>query len=127
MPRVDRRHSVRYTVKRCTALFRRRRMLLFFEGDPPHKAPIVDLSSQGVSFVTKRTLRPGDVVLISFDIPFEVYAVPVGFRLKAQVKWIGAARGKGALRRVGCEFNVLKKDEHELVTRIIRYGILRER
>ncbi|HUW58733.1 MAG TPA: PilZ domain-containing protein [Planctomycetota bacterium] len=127
MPQADRRRSVRYAVKNCTALFRRRRMLFLFEGDPPHRGPVVDLSSQGISFITKRTLRPGDVILISFDIPFEVYAVPRGFRLKARVKWIGAAAGMEGLKRVGCAFNPLRRDEHELITRIIRYGILRER
>jgi len=102
-------------------------MMLFFESGSPHKAPVVDLSSQGISFIRRRTLRPGDVILISFDIPFEVYAVPPGFKLKARVRWIGAASGNRNLKRVGCEFHKLRPDEHELITRIIRYGILRER
>jgi hypothetical protein len=125
--KVDRRRTVRYTVKRCTALFRRRSLWLFFEGGAAHKGPVVDLSSHGISFVSKRTLAPGDVILISFDIPFEVYAIPPGFSLKARVRWVGQASGDSFLKRVGCEFLKLKPDEHELITRIIRYGILRER
>ena len=127
MPRADRRRSARYTVKKCKALFRRRRMLLFFEKGTPHKGPVVDLSSHGICFITRRTLKPGDIILVSLDIPFEVYAVPLGFQLKAQVKWIGDAPGDKGLKRVGCEFHKLRPDEHELITRIIRYGILRER
>lgn len=127
MPRADRRRSVRYTVKHCTALFRRRRLLLFFEGGAPHHGPVVDLSSSGISFITRRTVSPGDVILIAFDIPFDVYAVPPGFKLKARVRWVDAAPGGGNVKRVGCEFHKLKPDEHELITRIIQYGILRER
>jgi len=127
MPRAERRRSVRYGVKKCTALFRRRKLLLFFEGDPPHRGPAVDLSSHGVCFITRRTLKPGETILVSFDIPFEVYAVPPGFQLKARVRWVGATPLDNNLKRVGCEFFKLKPDEHELITRIIRYGILRER
>ena len=125
MPGSERRRSVRYRVKRCTAWFRRRRLLLFFEGSP-HKGPIVDISSHGLAFITRRTVRPGDVLVISLDIPFEVYAVPLGFKLKAKVRWV-AAHGEQGLKRVGCEFHKLHPDELELITRIIRYGILRER
>jgi hypothetical protein len=60
-------------------------------------------------------------------LPFEVYAVPRGFELKARVKWVVPTLSDNALRRVGCEFKTLNPDEHELITRIIRYGILRER
>jgi len=126
MSRAERRTSVRYRVKKCTVLFRRRRMLLFFEGDA-HRGPIVDLSSHGVGFLTKRTLRPGDIILLTFDIPFEIYAMPPGFKLKAKVNWIAATAGDPKLKRVGCAFHNLRPDEHELITRIIRYGILRER
>jgi len=127
MPRAERRRSVRYTVLNCTALFRRRRLLLFFEGGAAHKGPVFDLSSHGIAFFTKRTLRPGDTILIAFDIPFEVYAVPAGFKLKARVRWIGKSDPETHVRRIGCEFHKLKSDEHELITRIIRFGILRER
>jgi len=126
MPGTERRRSVRYSVKKCTARFRRRRLLLFFEGDA-HRGPIVDLSSRGLGFLTKRTLTPGDVILITFEIPYDIYAMPPGFKLKARVKWIDAAGEDPKLKRVGCAFHNLKHDEHELITRIIRYGILRER
>jgi hypothetical protein len=125
MPRADRRRSVRYAVRRCTALFRRRRLLLFFEKEP-HHAPVVDLSSHGIAFLTKRTLFPGDVIRVSFDLPFEVYAVPLGFHLKARVEWLTPA-GEPGLKRIGCRFYRIRPDEVELITRIIRYGILRER
>jgi hypothetical protein len=101
-------------------------MLILFEGEP-HKAPVVDLSSHGIGFLTKRTLRRGGVIRIAFELPFEVYAVPRGFELKARVRWVVPTPGDVALKRVGCEFRRLKPDEHELITRIIRYGILRER
>ena len=126
MPRTERRHSVRYAVKRCTALFRRRRMMLLFEKEP-HHAPVLDLSSHGIGFLTKRTLKPGDVILVSFDLPYEVYAIPLGFELKARVEWLTPEPAEPGLRRVGCRFHRIKPDEVELVTRIIRYGILRER
>lgn len=126
MPRAERRRSVRYQVKKCMVLFRRRRMVLFFEGDP-HRGPMVDLSSHGVGFLTKRTLRPGDIIQIAFNIPYETYAMPSGFKLKAQVKWVAVMPEQRGLKRVGCAFYKLKQDEHELITRIIRYGILRER
>jgi hypothetical protein len=127
MSRAERRRSVRYVVQNCTAHFQRRRFLLFFEGGTPHKGPVFDLSSHGIAFFTKRTLRPGDTILIAFEIPFEVYAVPAGFKLKARVRWMGKADPETHQRRIGCEFRRLKPDEHELITRIIRFGILRER
>ncbi|HUV38055.1 MAG TPA: PilZ domain-containing protein [Planctomycetota bacterium] len=126
MPRAERRTSVRYTVKKCMALFRRRRLWLFFEGDA-HRGPIVDLSSHGVGFLTRRTLKTGDVILINFDIPYEIYAMPRGFKLKARVRWVEETPGQPGFKRVGCAFHKLGVDEHELITRIIRYGILRER
>jgi len=125
MSRAERRTSVRYRVKKCTALFRRRR-LLFFERDV-HRGPIVDLSSHGVAFLTKRTLKPGAIILLTFDIPYNVYAMPPGFKLKARVQWVEMALGEPNLKRIGCAFYKLRQDEHELITRIIRYGILRER
>jgi len=106
-------------------MFRRRRMLLFFEKEA-HHAPVIDLSSHGIGFLTKRTVRPGDVIRVSFDLPYEVYAIPLGFNIKAQVEWLTPA-GEPGVRRVGCRFHKLRPDEHELITRIIRYGILRER
>jgi hypothetical protein len=53
--------------------------------------------------------------------------MPRGFKLKARVVWSSFAPDQPGVRRVGCEFQKLKPDEHELLTRIIRYGILRER
>jgi hypothetical protein len=100
--------------------------MVMFEGES-HRAPVVDMSSHGVGFLTKRTLRPGDVVQITFDIPYEVYAVPPGFKLKGRVVWTSPTAEQAGLRRVGCVFHGLKPDEQELITRIIRYGILRER
>ena len=126
MSRAERRRSVRYKVKRCTLLFRRRRLLVLFEGES-HRAPVVDMSSRGVGFLTRRTLRPGDVVQVTFDIPYEVYAMPRGFKLRARVVWTEATDEQPGLKRVGCVFPRLRPDEHELITRIIRYGILRER
>jgi len=127
MPRAERRRSVRYAVKRCTAFFRRRRMWLFFEKEP-HHAPMVDMSSHGIGFLTKRTVRPGDVIRVSFDLPFETYAVPKGFFLLARVAWVvPAPGGEPGVKRVGCRFPRLRADEIEHITRIIRYGILRER
>ena len=126
MPRAERRRSVRYAVKRCTALFRRRRLCLFFEKEP-HHAPILDLSSRGIGFLTKRTVTPGDVLSIAFDMPYEVYAIPPGFQIRARVTWLTPASGEPGLKRVGCIFHRLKPEEHDLITRIIRFGILRER
>ncbi len=126
MPRPERRRGVRYAVKKCTALFRRRKMLLFFEKEP-HHAPIVDLSSHGIGFLTKRTVTPGDVIRISFDMPYELYAIPPGFKVHARVACVTPAPGEAGLRRVGCIFHRLKPEEHDLITRIIRFGILRER
>jgi len=126
MPRTERRRSVRYAVRRCTALFRRRRMLLFFEKEP-HHAPVVDLSSHGIAFLTKRTLFPGDVIHIAFDMPAELYLIPLGFKIKARVEWLTPASGEPGLKRIGCRFYNIRPDEVELITRIIRYGILRER
>jgi hypothetical protein len=101
-------------------------MFIFFERDS-HAGPVTDLSSHGIGFLTKRTVHPGDVIRVSFDLPFEIYAMPRGFELKARVRWIVPAPGEASLKRVGCEFKPLNPDEHELITRIIRYGILRER
>jgi hypothetical protein len=124
---VDRRKMVRYTVKRCTVLFRRNRLWLFYERPPGHHGPVVDLNSQGVSFLTRHRMKPGDRLRITFDIPFEVYAIPPGFCVHAQVKWVGPASGGDSLRRVGCMFHRLKPDDQEMLVRIIRWGILRER
>lgn len=126
MPRAERRRSVRYAVKKCTALFRRRRMWLLFEKEP-HHAPIMDLSSHGIGFLTKRTVMPGDVIRVAFDLPHDVYVVPPGFAVKARVAWLTPAVGEPGLKRVGCIFYRLKPEEHDLITRIIRLGILRER
>jgi len=126
VPRAERRRSVRYAVKRCTALFRRRRMFVMFENEP-HHGPIVDLSSHGISFLTKRTLTVGDVIRIAFDMPSELYLIPPGFAIRARVEWLVAAPADPGVKRVGCRFHKLRPDEVELITRIIRYGILRER
>jgi hypothetical protein len=126
MPRAERRKAVRYAVKRCTAYFRRRRMWFLFEKEK-HHAPVLDMSSRGIGFLTKRSVVPGDIVEVSFDLPFEVYAIPLGFKLKARVECVMPAPGEAGLRRVGCSFPNLRDDQVELVTRIIRYGILRER
>ena len=126
MPCAERRRSVRYAVKRCTALFRRRRWIFFWEKEP-HHAPIVDLSSHGIGFYTTRTLHPGDIIRIAFDMPYELYAIPPGFEVKAEVRWNNpAAHGEPGLRRVGCAFHRLKPEQHDLIVRIIRFGVLRQ-
>jgi hypothetical protein len=66
-------------------------------------------------------------IYISFELPYEVYAVPPGFELKGRVRWLAPTPLDSSLKRIGCEFFTLNPDEHELITRIIRYGILRER
>ncbi len=128
MPRAERRRGVRYAVKRCTALFRRRRLALFWEKEP-HHAPVVDMSSHGISFVTKRSLAVGDIIRIALDMamPYEVSTVPPGFEIRAKVEWMVAAPGEPGLKRVGCSFHNLKPAAQEIITRLIRFGILRER
>ncbi len=128
MPRAERRCGVRYAVTRCTALFRRKRLVLLWEKEP-HHAPVVDMSSHGISFVTKRTLAVGDIVRIALDMamPYELTTVPPGFEIRAKVEWMASAPGEPGLKRVGCSFHRLKKMEREIITRLIRFGILRER
>ena len=124
MPRQDRRRSARHAIKHCTVSYRKRKLVLFFEGGP-HKSPVIDLSSHGFGFLTSRMLKVGDILVTSFDLPFEVYAVRPGFKLKAVVRWIKLASGKKNIRRVGCEFAKLKKDDQTYIQRIIQYGILK--
>ena len=128
MPRTERRTGVRYAVKRCTALFRRRRMFLLFEKEA-HHGPVVDMSSHGIGFLTRRTLHVGDVIRIALDMamPYELSTIPPGFEIRAKVAWIAAAQGEPGLKRVGCTFHRASKTERDLITRIIRFGILRER
>ena len=124
MPWTDRRHAARHTVRKSHVYYRRRKLLIFFEGGPAHRAPLVDISTHGFCFLTRDRLEPGEILQLTFDLPYKVHGVPHFFVLKARVAWAHPARDHKEATRVGCEFYKLKKDERELITRVIKLGVL---
>ena len=108
-------------MERCTALVRRRRLFLFWERRP-NSARVVDLSAQGVGFYAKRALRPGNVIRVAFDMPSDVYAVPPGVEITAEVRWVNPSQDEPGSFRVGCAFRLLTPEQQDLITGIIQSG-----